>query len=1308
MKLPSTGLLGLLAICVILAVACAEHANEPSMQEGLMPQCECVMDDSSLYLELYSDGSKKINVNSMYRLLPSGPIKHLLHFKHSKVAGLESIDVPLALGLHRPQGTSEPMSRGVAASTAQQFLMEEFYASRFIEFAVNNIELPLTSVVLGACIIYTYRSVRNQLGISSSLPDIHRVATMTFQLPDVRDDDFKRLCMKHLASASTFGRSVAPSILVSQVCSQVQYCVDDSSVLNSVITLRETLSNRPESLATQDSVERAGFISHIRSRFQNKALNVSLLRLYRLVCRLDLISTAFFSGKATSAFVVKDQRHMDSWQQIVEYLEEKSSGSMTCEDLLRLHLKAFPLLHVQLNINKRNRLSRLLCTSSEQALNSYLVPFSPASVSLQYLMYLNEYLELPLELISKSQCIFFLSASYTGMFPRFEHSAELAVLLDQLRAKSKEEFLPRCVQSLPKYVNLAENTYIPNERIVVNRKRDSSEICSAIFECFSSGPSLSENDLATLFVSTISHGGEFFSQLLPRAKFITKTIEKRRDKDVASEPKVDSVVESGLLPPAMVIDIAGTTHDPAIAIKVQRLYSLLVRVALLLTDSVHISEVSKVKRPLSLPKEFISEKNPDELVPSISNLSAILSNSLVPSDCASGIIKKIPELGVVAFTLTSLCEYVLSDSYPTPFSGPPYLLKLVAILSDNYGFSVANIRRIHAYAASSYTILGVQIRLLPLFSFVSRHSLVHGSLKSEYNICIENFQFKLFFTSSQIQDKKESFCRYTSLVLDDEFYERSILFAIKTYSRRSFVEENWYRSLSYLISDVRSSINSSIGLSLTVGYSIGDGSKFFPFFISRYIRNIQKSSYAGELTTKDIIRIFTSIYTKYEMIPDVGSSSFIGNSLRYEFISSKDSSKDMSNFKLVSDEIFGLRYIFSQETMLESYPYLVESCETATLEHVRSVVNGNLDPEKVKEICQLTFSTPNKELPLTQHSTNTQFLNYLANYFSVPQQVAPQLHCIYKVVGAFSNPPEGIPSFEVSLSFGMNLFVLTHGFRNVEEATFGDKCKIAALLSNILNTDVGSAIYEDLPKSDLKNSLQKRNLSPINAKQVSSFCSTVHQCSKSSQYDRHVRDYISSKTLYNFIYNDHFLGDPIASSNIKLSKGNGSASNELIPQAKVKQSLEKFFEKSLIEGLEITHNGNNVRVQGLRVLESIRLYGVFHDSFRDLLRKLDGKDVVSQHKFSGLYSGLSPIKGRDDSIDDMKIFSLETAALVVHKISVSISENDKVSETQSFVLSAQKNSIHYCKEHLKSVLSEGFSLYEIRSICSVTFSAFKY
>ncbi|OII73445.1 uncharacterized protein cubi_02657 [Cryptosporidium ubiquitum] len=1307
MKLNLTGFLGFLAICIKLAVTCAnKHAWEPKLYNGLKPRNECIRETSSLYSELYRDGSKKINVSSMYRLLPSGPIKQLFYFKQSRSAALETINVPLALGLHRPQNISEPINRSVAASTSHQFLMEEFYISRFIEFTVNNIELPLSNIFLGSCIIYTYRSIRNQLGISSSLPYIQKVATMTFQLPNVRDENFREICKRYMTSLSSLGRNNSPSNLASQVCSQIQSCMDDSNLLNSVVVLRETLSIDPKKLNIHDSPNRTKFISDIGSRFQGRPLNVNLLRLYKLVCKLDSIINTFFSNKSTDAFSVKDQSHMDSWQQIVEYLDEKNSGDMKCEDLLRLHLKAFPLFSTQLNIKKRNHLSKLLCKTSEQAINQYLIPLPPTPIYFQYLMYLNEYLELPLKLISKSQCVFLLSASYTGMFPRFEYSTELTILLDQLKSKTKEGFLLQCIQNLPRYINLAENTFVPKERIVIDTKRDSSELCNAILNCFESDSPLSENDLTTLFIATISsQGGEFYNQFLPRVKFITRNFEKKKTKEQKVESNINNIADSRLLTPISVINAVSKTHDPTVTIKVQKFYSSLVRIGLLLTDNRNIFEASRSKRPLTFPKEFVSGKRLNELVPSISEISKIVSKNLVPSECASAIIKRHPELSGIFFTLTSLCEYVLDNSYPTPFSDIPYLLKLVTILSDSYGFSISKIRRIYAYAAGSYAILGVQIRLLPLFSFVSKYNEMNENFKSEYNICIENFQFKMFFTSSQIQDKKESFCRYVTLVLEDEFYERNIMFAIRTFSKKSSVEEDWYNLLSGLFNDVKNSMVNSIGSNLTVGYSIGDGSKFFPFFISKYIRSIQKSNYIGELTNRDIIKIFTQIYLNYEAIPDIGSSSFIGNALRYEFISSKDSSKDMSNYKLISDELYGLRYLFSRETLLEVYPYLIESCINATLEYMKFVSSHDLDHEKITKICTFTFSIPNRELP-TQYKTNALFINYLINYFSIPQEAISQLHCIYEVISAFSNFSEGTPSFEVSLNFGLNIYVLTHGFRNIKEDTFGDKCKVAALLSNILDTNKDATIYEEeaSSKTNFGRSLHYHNLNPINTKNVSSLCSTIMQCSKPSLRDGPIREFIN-QTFYSFIYNDHLSEDPLASTNILLNK---DFSGENISRNQIKHKLEKKIEKLILEGVEITYDNKNVKIQGLRMVESIRLYGVFHDSFRNLLKDFDGKDLVSEYGFSGLYSGANPIKGRNDSIDDLKIFSIETAALVVHEISNSILRNEKASETQSFVLSIQNNTIKYCREHLKSVLSEAFNSHEINSICSIAFSAFKY
>ncbi|POM83093.1 hypothetical protein CmeUKMEL1_05670 [Cryptosporidium meleagridis] len=1300
MKFNSTKLLGILAIFINLAIGNADqHASELEQNSGLMPHGNCVKEEDSLYLELYRDGSKKINVSSMYRLLPPGPIKYLFHFKQSKTAAIEAINVPLALGLHRPQSISKPINRSVEASTSQQFLMEEYYVSRFIEFSVNNIELPLSNILLGSCIIYTYRSVRNQLGISSSLPDIHKVAAMTFQLPNLRDESFRRICRQYMNGFSSSAMHSSPSSFISQVCSQIQSCVDDSAILNSIVNLRETLSINSEKLISHDLPSRIEFIHHIGRRFQGKPLNVNLLRLYRLICKLDSIVNKFFSNKSTDAFSLKDQNQIDSWQQIVEYLDEKNSEYMNCEDLIRLHLKAFPIFSTQLNISKRNHLSKLLCSSSEQAVNQYLVPFAPTSISFQYLMYLSEYLELPLGLISKSQCVFFLSASYTGMFPRFEHSTELTILLDQQSVSKKEKFYSYCIKNIPRYINLAENTFIPKERIVIDIKKDSSELCRAIFGCFNSKSSLSEEDLTTLFVSIISsQNGEYYNQFFPRIKFIKIVEKSKENKD--SKENLDT--GSKLLPPVSVINKAGRMHDPTVVIKVQKLYSSLVRLGLLLTDKTNISEVSRNKRPLTLPKELISDKDVDDLVPSISELSSIVANGFVPSDCALDIVKRHPELNKVFFTLSSLCENVIDNSYPTPFSDIPYLLKLVNVLSDSYGFSINKIKRIYAYAASSYTILGVQARLLPLFSFVSRYSTINESSKSEYNICIENFQFKLVFTNSQIEKNKESFCRYVSLVLEDDFFGKSILFAIKTYSKKSNAEEDWYNSLSDLFNNVKASMVNSIGSDLAVGYKLGDGSKFFPFFISKYIRSFQKSNYFGELTDKSIVQIFTRIYTNYENIPDLGSSSFIGNSLRFEFINSKDSSKDMSNFKPVSDEIYGLRHFFSRETLLEHYPYLVESCISTTSEYLKSIGSKDLGILQIKEICEFTFSIPNKELN-SQHRNNALFINYLVNYFSIPQGAISQLHCIYELVNAFSNISEGTPSFETSIHFGINLYVLTAGYRNIKD-NFGEKCKIAALLSNILDTNAEATIYEEdaSSKTNFGLSLHRHNLSPINAKLISSLCNTAIECSKAGLHDKPIKDYIN-KTIYNFIYEDHLNGDPLDSVNI-LNDSN----KDFNFRHQIKNKLEREIDRLIIEGVRINYNGKTVKIQGLRMLESIRLFGVFHDSFRNLLKKLEGGDSVSKHNFSGLYSGNNPIKGRNDSIDNLNIFSIETAAYVVHQISISILENDKSFETQGFVLSIQNNTVKYCIEHLKSVLSETFNSYEIYSICAISFSPFKY
>ncbi|KAF7456904.1 hypothetical protein HWI79_2602 [Cryptosporidium felis] len=1126
---------------------------------------------------------------------------------------------------------------------------------------------------------------------------------MTLQLPNLRDDNFKKMCRQYISYASVSGKYYTPPNLASQVCSQLVSCLEDPSALDSVISLRETLSVSPEKLSSMDSSSRFGFINNINIRFQGKPLNENLLRLYKLVTKLDSAKSKLFPQKVKSIFATTDQKELDSLNQIFDYPAGKEPEGMSCEDSLRLHLKAFPIFPTQLGKMRRDHLSKLLCSISEQATNPMLTPYPPSSIYFQHLMYLSEYLELPLNLITRSQCVFFLSASYTGMFPRFEFSSELAILLDQSYRKSDSEFLQSCIHNLPRYINLAENTFIPREKIVIDTNKDASEICRAIHSCFKEESTFSESDLTALFLTTISNRGDYFNQFLPRAKFITKIIEKK-GREQKNELKHGSDESSQLLPPISVIKEVGNSHDPAVTIKVQMLYSSLIRIGLLLTNQVSISESTRRKRPLSLPKEFVEGKTLEELVPSVSELSAIVSNSISVSECAKSISNRRPLLKNIYLTLATLCDYTMNNSFPNPFSDIPYLLKLAVIASDSYGISTSRIRRIQAYVASSYVIFGAQVRLLPVFSFVFRYTPPNDSPKHEYSICFENFMFGMLFGRAQAQNK-ESFCRFVVLALEDEFFARNLEFAIKTYSRKSIVEEEWFASISDLITQVRSSISASVGSNLQFGHSIGDGTKYFPFFLSKYIRNIQKSTFSGSLTNRDIVQIFSQIYGYYEVVPDIGSSSFLGNGLRSEFIYSKNTSNDMKNSKFISDELYGLRYIMSHETKLESYPYLIDRCIVATSGYFSSLEVVDFDSRMVEEICKSSFSIPNKGLP-PQRNVQELFISFLVNYFSLPQQIVPQINCIFKIVGAFSNFAHGIPSFENSLNFGINIYVLTHGFRRVKDETFGEKCRVAALLSNVVDINTDAAIYDEnsAVKTNLGRSLYDHNQSPVNFRQANSLCKTIKQCSKQNLYDKSIADFIINHTFYSFIYEDHLVGNPTSTTKNESVFKESSIEGNFKLSCRVK--LERVVER-MIEGFEITNNGNKIKVNGIRALESLRLFGVFNDSFEGLLREQKEKKKPENLEFTGLYAGSHPIKGRDDFLEELELFGIETAALVVYKISQSISE-DLGLEMFNSALSTKENTIEYCKKHLASVLPVGFELQEINSICIVAFSQFKY
>ncbi|KAH7648210.1 hypothetical protein FG379_000134 [Cryptosporidium bovis] len=1289
--------------------------------------------------ELIRTRGRNINIDSLYRLIPPGNDKLLFHFEQSKACALDSVQVPLFLGLHRPQKLTSPINRSVSASTAQIFLNEEYYINRYIEYTVNTVDFPTEIALVGVCILYSFRSLRNQLGEFSALPDIHKIAAMSLQLPQVSaGDDFRNACIQYLGSISKIPRNHSSKLMITLVCQQIPKCVKDPNVSNTLSSLREILANDPSVLSISNSLNKLAFIENIRSKFGEMPLNIGLLRLYKIVSKLDSIVTTHFNDASNDIFGNNDKKQTNSWHSTVLFGNDGSSDDISCEESLMLHFKAYPLIPGQDSTSRRAHLSYILCKYSEQAINPIFVPTSPNSILLQYLTYLNENLELPIEFISGSICVFHLSASYTGMYPEFDLVTRLAVLLEGYIATG-EKFMQICIDNLPKFIDLSENTFIPGERVIVNFQKDSRSICSAIKNCFESKKEsvFTNEELTALILSVLptTPDNEYFPQILHRSKFIHKIIDYK-EKNIDIKENIDKLNKiqlkgtEGLIPPAKAIKevmkalhyqeqkhINGITalNHSELAIKTQKLYSTLLRLTLILLEKVRLPKSKANSCPISNPNEVIEEKNPQDIVISVKDILEIVSGSLTPSGCADLVINKRAEYSRVYDTVLSICENVLFTSYPNSFSELPYLIRLMVISSDNYGFNFNQLKRIYAYASSSFSIFGIQLMVYPLFAHICRFGSFDSQKKSEYNICMENFQFETFFSKLQIQGKQKQFCMRVSKIVDDSYYDKVVSFSIRNFAKKSAYEENWIKNIADISMEIKHAVNEVVGLSFQKGPSIGEANKYFAFFFSKFIRRIQRSRYFGELTGEDLKIMFVNIYSNFERIPAVGSSSFTGNALRYEFILARDSSSDMPNSKYVSDNVFGLRNILFNGIILQEFPYLIRRCSRILLEFFNSKGKVDLNEKGVDEICSSTFSLANKELP-TQIMDRSLFIKYVVNYFSVPKKIVPKLDCIYKVVRKYSMPISRKPSFEATLNFGLHIINLTRGFKNLNDPGFIEKCNIASLLSNILNMNSETVVYDE--KASTKTykglSLSYHDENPIEHKFIGHFCNDIQLCSNNYGED-YIYKYISLQTNYDIVFDDNLNGDPLNTPQSSESPSPDKNEPEVplfkLSNSKFTQKLEQLIENYIFEGVEIKDkHDKTIKIRGIRILEAIRLFGVFHDSFLPLLKsKNSNKNNKSSNKFTGLYSGHSPIKGVNDTNDDIEVLSFDNSIRVVSEIAKVIISNSQLNgETSSLVLSKNFKTSQICSDILKSYLPKEFDPIEIESICSISFSPFKY
>ncbi|KAH8741249.1 hypothetical protein FG386_000156 [Cryptosporidium ryanae] len=1336
MRLSFFGLLG-------LAVLSLQNSSGVFGFEGTSSASHNVcLTENLFYNELIKNRGKNINIDSLYRLIPPGNEKFIFHFEQSKACALDSVQVPLSIGLHRPQKLTLPINRSVSASTAQIYLNEEYYINRYIEYTINTVDFPSKIALVGVCILYSFRNVRNQLGEFSALPDIHKVAAASLQLPQVSDsDDFRNSCIQYLISISKIPRNHSSKLMIALVCKQIPKCVKDTNMSNSLSSLREILVNDPATLSVSNSLNKILFIENIRNKFNGRPLNEGLLRLYRIVSKLDSIVTTHFDKTSIDVFGNSDEKQTSSWHNTVIYGYNGSSDNISCEESLILHFKAHPLILGKDSASKRSHLSSILCNYSEQAINPIFIPTSPNSILFQYLMYLNEHLELPIELISCSMCVFHLSASYTGMYPEFDLATRLAVFLEGY-ISAEEKFMQTCMEALPKFINLSENTFISGERVIVDLKKDSNSICSAIKKCFESKMEnvLTNEELTALMLSVLplSSENENFPQILHRSKFIHKIFDSKVEK-VDLEERIEKLNKTqlkgikGLLTPSKAIKevmktlnyqeskyINGVTalEHSELAIKTQKLYSSLLRVALILLEKVRLPRSKTNNCPISNPNDIVEEKNLQNVVISVKYILEIVSNSLTPHECAESVLNKRSEYLRVYDTVLAICESVLFTSYPNSFSELPYLVKLVVVASDNYGFSFNQLKRIYAYASSSFSVLGLQLKLHPLFAHICRFGSYDNHKKSEYNICMENFQFSSFFSSSQIQGKQKLFCTHVSKMLNDSYYDRIVSFSLKNFAKKSISEENWIKNTTDISMEIKDALNEVVGISFQKGSALGEANKYSAFFVSKFIRRIQRSRYFGELTGEDLKVIFVNMYSNFEQIPVIGSSSFAGNALRYEFILARDSSADMHNSRYISDNVFGLRSILFNDILFEKFSYLIRKCSQVLLKFFEFKSKTDINEKEVGEICSSTFSLPNNELP-TQVTDRPLFIKYLVNYFSIPKQIIPKLYCIYKKVRKYSRPITKKPSFEATLNFGLHLINLTRGFKNSNDPGFIEKCNIASLLSNILNMNSETVVYDENASTKTYKglSLSYHDENPIDHRLIGYFCSDIQVCSD-NYGENSIYKYISLQTNYDLIFTDNLNGDPLntlTQSSEQLSSDKNNTTNLEAPlfkfsNSKFTQKLEQLIENYIFEGVEIKDNyDKTVKVRGIRTLEAIRLFGVFHDSFLSLLKSKNPEKDKSLINFTGLYSGSNPIKGVNDINDNFEVFPFYNSIKVVDEISKIVISNSQLNgETSSLVLSKNPRTIQICSDILKSYLPEGFDSLEIESICTVSFSPFKY
>ncbi|KAL7066840.1 hypothetical protein ACR3K2_27250 [Cryptosporidium serpentis] len=1310
------------------------HSNFQQNEEiGQIPN---LFDKNTLNDLLVTD-EENVKISSVYHLLPSGPTNLLYYFEPARISLQASIEVPLALGLHRPQNIEESLPQSVAAASSQLYLEEEFFISRFISYSVNIIGFPLHHTFLGACILYTFRSLRNQLVLSSSLPSIHSVASLTVQLPEIESSEFLIACKIYMTNISKRPSRYVPPKFIDRLCKQLPFCINDSELQNSVRIMRETLAVNLVDVDLLDTSTRFNFMKKLQRRFHRKPLTTSHLQLLRLTIKIDYIMNSLYINKVTEVYdLSKEFIFKDLMEMFDKPADAVNKNTSTCEDDLKNFINKHKLLPKSFTKENLSMLVNSICIFSLQAISPILVPLPPTPISLKYLMYLHEYLELPLKMIAKAQCTFYLSSSYTGVYPLFPQATQLALLLESLGSENSIAFVPQCKTLLPNYINLRNNVF--KNKVEMNNDiliKDSNELCKAIYMCFTSLFVISPSDTMILILSSVASPQSFhYNQLLPRYKFIETKLSY--NEEVCEIDGKHSTIIREVLSPTEVLQELIKTHDPKLVLQSQLLYSYLYRLALLITNSVDVREYQKDQINISIPYKYIlNNNNPISLVFKPSELIEIIKNSFTASDCASAIVKKRTEFSTVFPTLATFCFHVMFDSYPMEFSKKPYLHKLAISAVNDFGFSLDLVRRLHCYVASSLIVMGVHPNIQILLDYIIDNPnedlkkllnisdleskiLIYGARK-EIELCKHKTLLYSVFSSTLVWKNSDVYCKYVSLCLNDIYHLKLLDFSIRSYTRGLTSEKFWRSNILSVIRAVKEEIIYNGRAEITNLEAKDSGTYMVTLQALKFVRLIQRSSYSKEMSIQDIIIIFKYIYSDYETLPCMSSSAFTGAHFK---VFNQDTShisdtniedKYENTLKMQYKTNIGLRSAGNYELMLGNDSCLVKRCHEILYKSYE--VYGELSDTSIKSICISTFEFIHLNLPTPPISRNALFINYLVNYLFIPIDYVPPLLCSFKIFNAMASSTYLMPAFEPITNFVLHLIALRGGLISLDSEDSLEHCRISALISGIVDTSNDSIFSSDTVENEILSNY------PIQLRKLNMLCRMINQqCINKSGLTTAIKNYIEKKTRYKLIFESSIN---FIQSKKKVDSFSG-----------IRYKLEKIFESKIARGHKINYKGNSLHIIGIRILEGIRIYGILHDSFIRLAihdksqlisisktkntenqeylkdnvsRKTKVNSNLFENDFSGLYSGNSPFIKMED-YESTSMITLDAAILLVYEMNLNINQSlGDNEEVQVPLCNRHPLIVPECIKVLKEKLPKSFSSTEIESICIITFARFK-